>query len=222
VSVRTPLLLLAGFLLTTGLAAQGHEHAGHGPPPQIQNGGVFPTGWNVRPDEGGKPTEVSLADMAPGWHIVTATSGIMYRDRDRVSGSYEVTAKIHLFPSGGGHSEAFGLFVGGSHLADAGQRYLYFLIRGDGTFKVKRRDGTAATDVTSGWTPAASIAKARADGPVPNVLSVRVDKDKIRFLVNGAEVYAAPRAGFGTDGVAGLRINHNLSVHVETLDLRRS
>jgi hypothetical protein len=216
-------LLLLSTLLPFALTAQQHQHEGHdhGPAPRIEHGGVFPAGWSVRPDEGGQPTEVSLAVMAPGWHLVTATSGIMYRTQDQASGTYEVSAKIHLFPGGGGREEAFGLFIGGKDLSGPGQRYSYFLIRGDGTYKIKRRSGASATDITKDWSPTPAVVRVKADGPVANVLSVLVGKDKVSFRVNGQEVYSAPAASLDTDGVAGLRVNHNLSVHVETLEIKR-
>jgi len=200
------------------LTAQEHEH---GPALKIENGGVFPAGWSVRPDEGGKPTEVSLAAMAPGWHLVTATSGIMYRAQDLARGAYKVTAKIHLFPGGGGREEAFGLFIGGSDLAGAAQRYTYFLIRGDGKFKIKRRAGASATDITKGWMPSQAILQVKASGPVANLLSVLVGKEKVSFRVNGQEIYSAPAASIDTDGIAGFRANHNLSLHLESLEINR-
>jgi len=200
------------------LAAQEHQH---GPALKIENGGAFPAGWSVRPDEGGKPTEVSLAEMAPGWHLVTATSGIMYRAQDLARGAYEVTAKIHLFPGGGGREEAFGLFIGGSDLAGAAQRYTYFLIRGDGKFKIKRRAGASATDITKDWMPSQAILQVKASGPVANLLSVLVGKDKVSFRVNGQEIYSAPAASIDTDGIVGFRANHNLSLHLESLEIKR-
>ncbi len=201
------------------LAAQ--EHRDHGPALKIENGGAFPAGWSVRADEGGKPAEVSLAVMAPGWHLVTAASGIMYRAQDVARGAYEVSAKIHLFPGGGGHEEAFGLFVGGSDLAGPAQRYTYFLIRGDGKFKIKRRAGASATDITRDWMPSPAIVQVKAEGPVANVLSLLVGKDKVSFRVNGQEIYSAPAANIDTDGIVGFRVNHNLSLHLESLEIRK-
>jgi hypothetical protein len=215
-------VLLLPAVLAPPLAAQEHAHdEGHGAAPKVENGGVFPAGWSVRPDEGGKATEVSFVSMPPGWHMVTATSGIMYRAQDVASGAYEISAKIHLFAGGGGHQEAFGIFIGGRDLTGAGQRYSYFLIRGDGTYKIKRRSGASATDVTKDWTPAAAILKVKNEGAVANLLSVTVGKDKVTFRVNGQEVYRAPAASLDTDGVFGLRVNHNLSLHVETLEVKR-
>jgi hypothetical protein len=199
-------------------AQQGQE--GHGPTQKVEGGGVFPPGWSARVDDG-SPTQVAFAVMAPGWHATTATSTILYRDQDRASGTYEVSSKMHLFPEGPGHREAFGLFLGGKDLQGAGESYTYFLIRGDGTFKLKRRAGASATDITKGWTPSAAIVKSKADGSVANALSVAVGKDKVSFRVNGQEVYSAPAASVDTDGIVGLRINHNLSIHVESLDLKK-
>lgn len=213
---------IAALLLTLStpalLAAQEHEH---GAAPKIENGGVFPAGWSVRPDEGGKPTEISLATMPPGWHLTTATSGVMYRAQDVARGAYEVSAKIHLFPGSGGHEEAFGLFMGGSDLNGPAQRYTYFLIRGDGKFKIKRRAGGSATDVTKDWMTSPAILQLKSDAPVANLLSLLVRKDRVSFRVNGQEVYSAPAANIDTDGIVGLRVNHNLSLHIESLEITR-
>lgn len=211
--------LLPGILLLLPalLAAQDE---GHGHSPRIEGGGVFPAGWTGRPDMGSKLADIKLEAMPPGWHLTTAASGILYRSADRASGNYTVSAKLHLFPEGAGHREAFGVFIGGSALDGAAQRYTYFLIRGDGTWKIKRRNGGAATDVTTGWTKHAAIVPGKTDGPVANVLSVVAGKDAVSFQVNGQEVYSAPRASVDADGIAGLRINHNLSVHVESFEVK--
>jgi hypothetical protein len=210
-------LTAALMLLPALLTAQEHDH---GQAPKIEKGGVFPPGWSVRPDNGGKATDVSLVVMAPGWHVTTATSGIMYRGQDRASGRYEVSAKIHLFPSAGGHREAFGVFIGGNDLAGPGQRYTYFLIRGDGKYKIKRRSAASATDVTRDWATAPAIVQQKADGSVANVVSVVVGKDGVSFRVNGQQVYLAPVKEIDTDGVIGLRVNHNLSLHIENLEIK--
>jgi len=157
--------------------------------------------------------------MAPGWHVTTASSGILYRERDRAAGDYTLTAKLHLFPEAAGHREAYGIFVGGSDLQGAGQHYLYFLLRGDGAWKVKRRDGASATDVSGDWKVSPAVVKGKADGPVSNTVTVAVTGGKLTFGVNGQQLYTAPAAGLKTDGIFGLRINHNLSVHVESLGL---
>lgn len=213
---------IAAALLLLGLPGILAAQAGndHGPGKKLEHGGSLPPGWAARVDEG-TVSQVELTAMAPGWHATTATSTIFYRAQDQASGAYEVTSKLHLFPEGPGHREAFGIFIGGKDLQGANERYTYFLIRGDGTYKVKRRAGASATDITKDWTPNAAIVKAKPDGSVANALSIAVAKDRVSFRVNGTEVYAAPAGSVDTDGIAGLRINHNLSIHVENLTIAK-
>jgi hypothetical protein len=214
-----PIAILLALSIPVTLSAQ-EAHGDHGPAPKFEGGGVFPPGWAVRVDEG-TPAQVKLATMAPGWHVNTATSAIFYRDKDQASGAYEVSAKMHLFPEGPGHLEALGIFIGGSDLQGPAQRYTYFIIRGDGTFKVKRRSGAAATDVSGNWIASPAIVRGKPEGSVANVLSIAVTHARVSFRVNGQEVYSAPAAGLDTDGIVGLRINHNLSVHVENLEVKK-
>jgi hypothetical protein len=45
---------------------------------------------------------------------------------------------------------------------------------------------------------------------------VDVGAQKVNFLINGKQVYSVDRATApgGTDGIAGIRISHNLDVHI--------
>jgi VCBS repeat-containing protein len=180
----------------------------------------LPAGWAVRPDDAGKAAEVKVETMGPGWHVTTGPGGVIYRTADKATGTYEFGAKLHLFPEKGGHNEAYGLFIGGSDLAGAAQKYTYFVIRGDGTWKVKRRDGAKATDVTTGWTANPAIVKGKADGSVANLVTISVTGAKVSFLVNGTEVYSTDASKVDAGGTPGLRINHNLSVHVENYGIK--
>ena len=220
--MRRPLLLSALLLSASGYALQAQQEHDHGPAQPIAGGGVFPAGWSVQLDEGGKPADVALQAMAPGWHVTTAASGIMYRGQDVASGSYQVSAKLHLFPEGPGHREAFGIFLGGKDLSGPAQRYTYFLIRGDGTFKIKRRSGASASDLSGDWKLHPAIFKSDGKGPVANLLGIVVTKDRVSFQVNGQEVYSAAADAVDVEGIAGLRVNHNLSIHVENLEIRKS
>jgi len=220
--MRRSLLLPALFLLCPPLALQAQQGHDHGAAPRIEAGGLFPADWSVQLDDGGKPAEVSIQAMAPGWHVTTAASGIMYRAQDVGSGSYQVSAKLHLFPEGPGHREAFGIFIGGKGLNGPAQRYTYFIIRGDGTFKIKRRSGASASDLSGDWKVHPAIFKSDGKGPVANLLGIVVGKDRVSFQVNGQEVFSAAANSVDVDGIAGLRVNHNLSVHVESLEVKKS
>src|SRR5947199_257348 len=81
----------------------------------------------------------------------------------------------------------------------------------DGKFLIKKREGAATPNVMT-WTEHAAIKKADASGKMTNALSIEVSADKVRFLVNGTEVASQPKTQIDPNGVAGLRINHNLNV----------
>jgi hypothetical protein len=47
---------------------------------------------------------------------------------------------------------------------------------------------------------------------------VRVGADSVRLDANGTQLLALPRVpGLKTDGIVGLRVNHQLDVHVDGL-----
>ena len=172
--------------------------------------------WMVRPDGSARPAEVRVEARAPGWRFTSGPASILSRAADSASGSYTVTARLQLFPGSGAHQEAFGVFIGGRDLGAAGQRYSYFLVRGDGRWKVKLRRGAAVSDVAGDWRPSPAIVAAKPGGPATNVLRVIVAADQVRFLVNGTEVWSGARSALETSGVAGIRLNHNLSVQLES------
>ena len=203
--------LLALALAAAPLAAQQHEDHDK----SVQGGGTLPTGWMARTDNGRPITNLKLEVMAPGWHVTTGPAVILYRDADRADGAFHAVSTIHLFPSSG-HAEAFGVFLGGQNLQAANQAYTYFLIRGDGKFAIKRRNGTAATTVVD-WTDSDAIVKAKADSAVVNELSFEVGGDSVTFMVNGKPVHTAAASALDTRGLVGLRVNHNLNLHVQSL-----
>jgi hypothetical protein len=79
---------------------------------------------------------------------------------------------------------------------------------------IKRRAG-ADTPTVIDWTDSAAIKKPDASGKMNNTLSIEVGADKVRFLVNGTEVTSVDAAKVDTAGTPGLRVNHNLNLHVE-------
>ena len=183
------------------------------PDHKVAGGGTLPSGWKGRADGTATLDGVKAMAMGGGVHFTSGPAGIYYRPADTASGAYEARATFtQLVPAA--HPEAYGLIIGGSDLEGAGQKYTYFLIRQDGKFMIKRRAGES-TPTIADWTDNAAIKKADSSGKMSNTLSVDVAKDKVRFLVNGTEVSAAPAAQVDTAGIAGLRINHNLNVHVE-------
>jgi hypothetical protein len=190
-----------------------HAHADHDN--AVHGSGTLPEGWMARTDNNAALTNLKFETMAPGWHLTTGPAVVLYRSADHVEGRVHAITKIHLFP-GSGHAEGFGLFLGGQNLQAANQSYTYFLIRGDGKFLVKRRNGTDVTTVVD-WTDSDAIVKAKTDGPVVNEISFLAGADSVAFSVNGKVVYTAAASAVDTKGTIGLRVNHNLNLHIQEL-----
>lgn len=215
-------------LLACGAAAALAAQAD--PDRAVAGGGTLPPGWHARTDGNRPITNVKFDSMSVGHHVTLGPATIFWRDADSASGSYTADAKFWQFQSDTkrDHREGYGLFIGGSALPAAGQRYTYFLIRDDGMFLVKRRQGDSTWTVTSGgWTANAAVAK-RDAGPAPenaqpleNTLSIRVTATDATFLVNGKTVYTAKTSDVDAGGIVGFRVNHNLNVHLGALAITR-
>jgi hypothetical protein len=111
--------------------------------------------------------------------------------------------------------EGVGLLFGGSGLEgpESGQVYSYFLVRGDGSYLVKRRQG-AETPVVRDWTPHPAIRRDDEGRGRPNELEVRVGEAEVAFLVNGAEVARVPAGELSVRGRAGVRAAHDVTLSV--------
>jgi hypothetical protein len=154
------------------------------------------------------------------WEVQTGPAHILYAAKDSGSGVYAVTATIQQLEKPK-HPEAYGVFFGGQHLDDrAQQTYGYFLVRGTGEFLIKRRDGAKTSSVVD-WTANPNVPKQDASGKATYSLKVHFAKDTAHFLVNDKLVDAVPRSKLPTEGVAGLRINHNLHVLVTPVAIEK-
>ncbi len=182
---------------------------------QAQSGGVTANGWEARLDRGTDASSVlNFMSMGDGVHATTSGRGaaIFWRPSDTHSGTYTISASFtQVEPSD--HPNAYGLFFGGSNLSADNQRYSYFVIREDGQYLIKKRMGSQTPDVVS-WTPHSAVKELDARGRSTHVLSVEVGSSQVRFLVDGTEVSSQPRSAVDIDGISGLRINHQLNVHI--------
>lgn len=176
-----------------------------------------PLDWKVRYD---RPSNDSLyfVTMTPGWHITTGPSGIFYDPATTAEGEFRVSSEIYLFP--GDRREGFGVFIGGNDLESDNQSYLYFLIRKDGRFIIKQRNGAEAPTVTP-WTEHAAIVKQDGEENAKNVLAIEVGSERLDFYVNDQLVSSVPRSQLSTDGVVGLRVNHALNLHVTNITVEQ-
>ena len=179
----------------------------------VEGGGTLPAGWAARTDGDRPMANVKFVTMGNGLHVTLGPAAIFWREADRVSGPFhaEVTYTQTKAPQ---HPEAYGMFLAGQDLKEAGQSYVYFLVRKDGKFLVKRRTGTTTSNVTEGWTDHAAVVKEDAAGKATNKMEIAVDAaGKVSFKVNGQEVHTMTDPA-ATRGVVGLRVNHNLDLHI--------
>jgi hypothetical protein len=175
-----------------------------------------PSDWEVRFDRPASESDLYFVSMPPGWHITTGPSGILYNPAEVARGEFRVESEISLFP--GERLEGFGVFLGGQNLETDNQKYLYFLIRKDGSYLIKDRAGSE-THVIVPWTMHDAIVKQEGDEQAKNVLAVECGAAQVDFFVNGEKVNSVPRAETEVDGIVGLRVNHGLNIHVTSLSV---
>jgi hypothetical protein len=223
------LLLLPALLLSAGpapLAAQAsppsesHEHGEH-MNHAVQAGGTRPEGWSARADGDAGTAEVKVAPMGRGMHVTLGPAVILYRASTGGNGPFHTLAtftQTRKTP----HPEGYGLFYGGRSLQGAGEKYTYFLVRGDGSYLVKRRDGEQTTDITGGWVPSPAVHKLNAKGTATNLLEIDNKRDpaKVVFMVNGQPVHTLEQAA-NVDGIVGITANHHLDLHIDGFDVHR-
>lgn len=186
-----------------------------------------PAGWKVRVDRSqsaGDPDNtpnLKFVTMGKGFHVTGGPAGTFWNPANTATGDYTVKATFTLVkPSN--HTNYYGLVFGGGDLDAAGQNYIYFLIAQDGTYLVKHRAGEATHDVQRA-TPHKAIQQPDAKGQSRNTLEARVAGSAISYVVNGTVVHTTPKTGMTakTDGIAGVRVNHVLEVHVEGFEVTK-
>jgi hypothetical protein len=198
-------------LLAAPLAAQGAD-----PDKKVAGGGTLPTGWSAHLDRAtASLADVKFAPMGGGLHVTTGPAVILWKETDAVKGPFHTLATFTQTKAPT-HPEAYGVIVAGKDLSTATPSYLYFIIRGDGKFMINKMAGGTRTTIVD-WTENAAVVKQDAAGKATNKLEIdgKVDPGKIAFKVNGKVVHEMPAAGVDLNGAVGLRVNHNLDLHVD-------
>jgi hypothetical protein len=230
-SAARPLSLLPVLLLGLGLrplAAQeadhqakpGHDHAD--PDHAVEGGGALPAGWSVRTDGNAARANVKVVAMGKGLHVTLGPAILLYREQNAGAGPFHTLATFTQTKNAT-HPEGYGLFYGGKALAGKGQKYTYFLVRQDGTYLVKQRDGEKTTELSKGWVASGAVHKIDGQGSATNLLEIdhKSDPGKVVFKVNSEPVYSMDAKATNDNGAVGIRVNHNLDVHIEGFDVHR-
>lgn len=185
-----------------------------------------PAGWLVRVDYSTNAQDPDDADnlmfmaMGNGFHVTGGPAGTFWNDANTPGGDFTLSGSFRLMkPSG--HTNYYGLIFGGSNLDAANQTYIYFLVAQNGNYLVKHRVGEEVHDIQAS-TANAAVNQPGANGQSTNDLEVRVAGNTISYVVNGQVVHTTPKSGMTamTDGLAGIRINHLLDVHIENFEIQ--
>ena len=222
--------MILAVALVAGAApamAQATQQAKDNDPTHKVAGGISVPGWKGRIDpqlaaRGIKLEDAKFFAIGKDFHITTGPAAIYYNPKDVAKGDFTVKATFTQTKAPS-HPEAYGLFVGGTNLQDSTQSYVYFLTRGDGKFLINHRAGTQIHKIVD-WTASDATTKQDAAGKATNTLSIRATKDTVSFLANGTVVKAFSKAemhGFSPDGQPGIRVNHNLDVHVSGFEVAK-
>ena len=181
-----------------------------------------PKGWKVRADRSTSASDpdaagsIKFVTMDNGFHATNPQAAVYWNPANTATGTYTLKGTFTLMkPSG--HTNYYGLVFGGSDLEGPNQNYLYFLVAQDGTWLIKRREGDASTQNVADKAASDAVKKPDATGKSTNALELRVTANKIEYLVNGTTVHTTPRTGptAKTDGIYGIRVNHQLEVRID-------
>ena len=161
--------------------------------------------------------ELKVMAMGKGFHVVGGPAGTFWDPKNTASGNYTVRATFNLMePSN--HTNYYGIIIGGTDLEGPNQSYTYFIVAQNGQFQIRTRTGDKVESVHPagrGGSAHTAVQQPGGNKQSTNVLEVRVAGDTVSYVVNNQVVHTTPRSAVKTDGIAGVRVNHMLNVHVD-------
>jgi uncharacterized protein YceK len=213
--MRASLLLLAAALLA-GCGSERPRTGAREPGAGVDTAAAaattdsvaMPAAWRIAPAEGVAMRGGGALTVETGPHVVLWRQG-----QEPVQPPYTVRARMQKMH--GRLHEGYGIVIGGEALEgpESGQRYSYFLVRGDGSYLIKRRAGAEAP-VVRPWTTDPAIRRDSEEGGRPNELEVRVAADSVSFMVNGRQVARVGAVEVDAGGIPGVRVAHQVQLQL--------
>lgn len=225
--MRRLVLSAALVAIASPVWAQAAQQGKDNDPTHKVAGGISVPGWTGRIDpqnerRGLKIDDAKFYPMGKGMHVTSGPAAIYWDPKYNAEGDYTVSATF-VQEKKPMHPEAYGLFIGGQNLKDSTESYLYFETRGDGKYLINHRAGNEVHKIVD-WTETDATKKEDASGKSTNELAIRVTKDSVDFLANGKLVKGFSKAemhNFAANGQTGVRVNHNLDVHIANFEVTR-
>ncbi len=221
-------ILVAGLLVSALVPTVMFAQGGSDPDKNVKDGGVMVKGWTGRTDK--STQELSTAKfvaMGNAFHVTSGPPAIYYSAANKASGNYTVKATFTQTKAPA-HPEAYGIFMGGTKLDTDNQNYLYCVVFGTGIYSIKHRYGNEVHTLVDRKASDA-VKKADEAGKATNEVGFTVSGDKVSCVINGTAVETFNKSdviGEGklvsTDGIYGIRVNHNLDVHIANFGMTKN
>jgi hypothetical protein len=242
--VSATALALAGALSIAHLQAQqtAAPAAAKPAPMQMQDsnrkvpgGGIFAPGWQGKIDAGEASKGSALNDSkfelkGSDIMISTGAAAVYWNPANTAKGDYTVSATFTEpeYMSSNDHPHPYGIFIGGNKLGTDAASLLYCAPYGRGTFIV-RGFGPAPFQMNGRGAPNDAVHKAAAKGAsVTQDVAMSVKGDNVTCSINGTVVATYPKSDLvtagkldSTDGVAGIRVAHNVDVIVKDFKISK-
>lgn len=210
-------ILFFCFILTSSVVFAQNG----GIPSKLDYKGKLSFGWYYRLDHtyaGKKDFTFKQTDYGYHFKADAMGAGIFYNPANIETGNFEISAKFDQTQKTQ-HAEAYGLFFGGQNLQASNQSYIYFLVRQDGDYLIKRRNG-ATTSLLVGWTRNTVVNKMNSHGETVNSLAIKVKGNNVDFICNGKTVKTLERSNLMTsEGIVGFRLNHHLHLKISDVNI---
>jgi hypothetical protein len=226
----------ASALALAGALCVGHVHAQQAAPaaPQdasrkVAGGGITAAGWKGKVDaaeaaKGATINDSKFAQQGTAFHINNGPAAVYWNPSQTASGSYTVSATFTepKYMSSNDHPHPYGIFIGGDSLDSENASLLYCTPYGNGRFIIRGFGPARFDPMTFGRpTPNDAVKKAETGGSVTQEVAWVVTPEKADCKINGVVVASIPKAelvGTGKlkslDGIAGIRVAHNVDVNV--------
>jgi hypothetical protein len=173
------------------------------------------TGQALSAPDGWRTSAERFVEMAPGFHITTSGSVLLYHPEARALGEFTLASEGFLFS--GESAETYGVFIGGRDLDSDAAVWTSLEVGHDGAWVVRHRADGVVSDMAG---PEVGAVAVPGDEPTAkNSLSVIATGSNVAFLVNGATVVELPREGLAVEGVTGFRVGADLNLHLTTFDI---
>jgi hypothetical protein len=218
--MRTMLVFAAALTLAGPAWAQDHD-----PDRKVAGGGITVDGWQGRIDPAAAKKGATINDSrfeqhGDDLHLTIGPAAIYWNPKYTASGDYTVKATFREAKPDTRHPHPYGLFVGGQQLDTPDLSLVYCIAYSDGTFLVRGFSGTTVVQVGERRKHDA-VNQPGADGSVTNEVAWHVRGGRAECAINGQTVASYERSELvapgrleSTDGIAGLRVSHNVDVVV--------